>query len=81
MTIDATQKVGEIVADDIRAAHVFKKYGIDFGAENSETLSGYLIHHHEAIPKVKTLITLAHFDAEVLAVSDTRIEKVKIKIR
>ena len=61
--------------------YLTEKYGIDFGAENSETLSGYLIHHHEAIPKVKTLITLAHFDAEVLAVSETRIEKVKIKIR
>jgi len=61
--------------------YLTEKYGIDFGAENSETLSGYLIHHHEGIPKVKTLITLAHFDAEVLAVSDTRIEKVKIKIR
>ena len=61
--------------------YLTEKYGIDFGAENSETLSGYLIHHHEAIPKVKTLITLAHFDAEVLAVSDTRIEKVKIQIR
>jgi CBS domain containing-hemolysin-like protein len=61
--------------------YLTEKYGIDFGAENSETLSGYLIHHHEAIPKVKTLITLAHFDAEILAVSDTRIEKVKLKIR
>jgi regulator of cell morphogenesis and NO signaling len=30
MTIDISQKVGEVVADDIRAAHVFKKYGIDF---------------------------------------------------
>lgn len=60
--------------------YLTEKYGINFGAENSETLSGYLIHHHEAIPKVKTLISLAHFDAEVLAVSDTRIEKVKIKI-
>jgi putative hemolysin len=61
--------------------YLTEKYGIDFGAENSETLSGYLIHHHEAIPKVKTLIKLAHFDAEVIAVSDTRIEKVKLKIR
>jgi putative hemolysin len=60
--------------------YLTEKYGIDFGAENSETLSGYLIHHHEAIPKVKTLIILEHFDAEILAVSDTRIEKVKIKI-
>jgi CBS domain containing-hemolysin-like protein len=60
--------------------YLAEKYGIDFGAENSETLSGYLIHHHESIPKVKTLIPLTHFDAEILAVSATRIEKVKIKI-
>jgi CBS domain containing-hemolysin-like protein len=57
-----------------------EKYDINFGAENSETLSGYLIHFHESIPKVKTIIKLAHFDAEILAVSDTRIEKVKLKI-
>jgi CBS domain containing-hemolysin-like protein len=57
-----------------------EKYGIDFAAENSETLSGYLIHHHESIPKVRTVIHLDHFDAEILSVSDTRIEKVKIKI-
>ncbi|MEY4279668.1 MAG: hypothetical protein RL377_1672 [Bacteroidota bacterium] len=60
--------------------YLTEKYGIDFAAENSETLSGYLIHHHESIPKVRTLIHLAHFDAEILSVSDTRIEKVKIKI-
>ena len=60
--------------------YLTEKYGIDFAAENSETLSGYLIHHHESIPKVRTVIKLAHFDAEILAVSDTRIEKVKIKI-
>jgi putative hemolysin len=60
--------------------YLTEKYGIDFAAENSETLSGYLIHHHESIPKVRTVINLAHFDAEILAVSDTRIEKVKIKI-
>lgn len=60
--------------------YLAEKYGIDFAAENSETLSGYLIHHHESIPKVRTIIHLAHFDAEILAVSDTRIEKVKIKI-
>jgi putative hemolysin len=60
--------------------YLTEKYGIDFAAENSETLSGYLIHHHGSIPKVRTLIHLAHFDAEILSVSDTRIEKVKIKI-
>lgn len=60
--------------------YLTEKYGVHFGAENSETLSGYLIHFHETIPKVKTVIHLAHFDAEILSVSDTRIEKVKLKI-
>jgi putative hemolysin len=36
--------------------YLSEKYGINFGAENSETLSGYLIHFHEAIPKVRTVI-------------------------
>ena len=60
--------------------YLYEKYGIDFSSDNSETLSGYLIQYHEAIPKVRTTIHLDHFDAEILAVSDTRIEKVKIKI-
>ena len=60
--------------------YLYEKYGIDFSADSAETLSGYLIHKHEAIPKLRTIIQLTHFDAEILAVSDTRIEKVKIKI-
>jgi putative hemolysin len=61
--------------------YLYEKYGIDFSADSSETLSGYLIQYHESIPKMRTIIHLPHFDAEILAVSDTRIEKAKIKIR
>ena len=61
--------------------YLYEKYGIDFSADSAETLSGYLIHNYESIPKVRTTIQLAHFDAEILSVSDTRIEKVKIRIR
>ncbi len=60
--------------------YIYEKYGIDFAADNAETLSGYLIHKHEAIPKVREVIHLTHFDAEILLVSDTRIEKVKLTI-
>jgi CBS domain containing-hemolysin-like protein len=60
--------------------YLYEKYGIDFSVDNAETLSGYLIHKNEAIPKLRQVIHLSHFDAEILAVSDTRIEKVKIKI-
>lgn len=60
--------------------YLYEKYGIDFAADNAETLSGYLIHKHEAIPKVREVIRLSHFDAEILQVSDTRIEKVKLRV-
>jgi CBS domain containing-hemolysin-like protein len=60
--------------------YLYEKYGIDFAADSAETLSGYLIHKHEAIPKVREVINLSHFDAEILLVSDTRIEKVKLTI-
>ena len=60
--------------------YLYEKYGIDFAADSAETLSGYLIHKHEAIPKVREVIHLSHFDAEILMVSDTRIEKVKLTI-
>jgi CBS domain containing-hemolysin-like protein len=60
--------------------YLYEKYGIDFSADSAETLSGYLIHKNEAIPKLRQVIHLSHFNAEILAVSDTRIEKVKIKI-
>lgn len=69
-----------IFSGRIELDYLTEKYGINFGAENSETLSGYLIHFHEAIPKVKTVIRLDHFEAEILSVSDTRIEKVKLTI-
>jgi putative hemolysin len=60
--------------------YLYEKYGIDFAADSAETLSGYLIHKHEAIPKVREVIHLSHFDAEILLVSDTRIEKVKLTV-
>jgi CBS domain containing-hemolysin-like protein len=60
--------------------YLYEKYGIDFAADSAETLSGYLIHKHETIPKVREVIHLSHFDAEILMVSDTRIEKVKLTI-
>ena len=44
--------------------YLYEKYGIDFAADSAETLSGYLIHKHETIPKVREVIHLSHFDAD-----------------
>ena len=57
-----------------------EKYELDFPENDSETLSGYIINKHEAIPKQKESIIVDHYQIDVLTVSDTRIEMVKLKI-
>ena len=57
-----------------------EKYSFDFPANESETLSGYIINEHKAIPKLKERIIIGHYEFDVLDVSDTRIETVKMKV-
>jgi Mg2+/Co2+ transporter CorB len=53
---------------------------LEFPDEDSETLSGYIINHHETIPQQKERIIIDDYEFDVLNVSDTRIEMVKLKI-
>lgn len=57
-----------------------EKYKMDFAVADSETLSGYIINEHETIPKLKETIIIGHYRFDIVAVSDTRIEMVKMKI-
>ncbi|MEJ7609680.1 MAG: hemolysin family protein [Ferruginibacter sp.] len=60
---------------------ISEKYGLEFpGDENSETLSGFIIQNNEAIPKQKEQIIIGNYEFDILTVSDTRIETVKLKI-
>jgi CBS domain containing-hemolysin-like protein len=56
-----------------------EKYGFDFPENDSETLSGYIINYHETIPRQKERIIIDDYEFDVLSVSDTRIEMVKMK--
>lgn len=57
-----------------------EKYSFDFPENESETLSGYIINQYETIPKLKERIIIDRFEFDVLNVSDTRIEMVKMKV-
>jgi CBS domain containing-hemolysin-like protein len=57
-----------------------ERYGFDFPEDESETLSGYIINHHETIPKLKERIIIDDYEFDVLNVTDTRIEMVKMRI-
>lgn len=56
-----------------------EKYGFEFGEDESETLSGYIINHYEKIPRQKERIIIDDYEFDILHVSDTRIEMVKMK--
>jgi putative hemolysin len=61
--------------------YLAQKYDFEFPEdEESETLSGFIINHHETIPKQKERIIIDHFEFDILNVSETRIETVKMKV-
>jgi putative hemolysin len=57
-----------------------EKYNFEFPDSESETLSGYIINEHETIPKQKETIIIGDIQFDILNVSDTRIEMVKLKL-
>jgi len=57
-----------------------EKFGFHFPTDESGTLSGYIIRHHETIPKIKDRIIIDMYEFDVLLVSETRIETVKMKV-
>ncbi|HQW84783.1 MAG TPA: hemolysin family protein [Ferruginibacter sp.] len=61
--------------------YISEKYGLVFpNDDDTETLSGYIIKNNEEIPKLKDHIIIGNFEIDILNVSDTRIEMVKLKL-
>lgn len=56
------------------------KYKLDFPTNEAETLSGYIIAHFESIPEQKERIIISHFEFDILRVTETRIETVKVRV-
>jgi Hemolysins and related proteins containing CBS domains len=57
-----------------------EKYDFNFATDGAETLSGYIIDNHETIPKQKDRIIIDRYEFDILMVTDTRIETVKMKV-
>jgi putative hemolysin len=77
------KKIGEneyIFSGRLELDYLIQKYGLEFPDNDSETLSGFIIHEHEMIPKLKERIFINDYEFEILHVSDTRIEMVRLKV-
>jgi putative hemolysin len=60
---------------------ITEKYKLNFAdSEETETLSGYIIQQNEQIPKQKDRVIIGNYQFDILNVSDTRIETVKVKL-
>jgi putative hemolysin len=68
-----------ILSGRLELDYINEKYGFDFPVDETETLSGFIINYHETIPKQKERIIIADYEFDIMNVSDTRIEMVKIK--
>jgi putative hemolysin len=61
--------------------YITEKYELEFpDSEETETLSGFIIQNRDAIPKQKESFTIGNYQFDILNVTDTRIETVKMKI-
>src|SRR4051794_9979549 len=84
---DVEELVEKVIAEDeyifsgrLEIDYLNEKYDLGFSTTESETLSGFIISNHEAIPQQKERIIIDRFEFEILNVSDTRIEMVKMKV-
>ena len=73
------RKMNIIFSGRLELDYLEEKYGFDFREDESETLSGYIINYHETIPRQKERIIIDDYEFDVMHVSDTRIEMVKMK--
>lgn len=61
--------------------YIAEKYKLEFKhKDDTGTLSGYIISNHEEIPKQRQRIIIKNYEFDILSVSETRIETVKLKV-
>ena len=85
---DTEEFVEKQISDDeyifsgrLELDYIADKYKLDFRHnEETGTLSGYIISQHERIPKQKDRIIIDDYEFDILNVSETRIETVKMKV-
>lgn len=80
----AEKKIGPkefIFSGRLELDYITNKYKIEFpDSEDTDTLSGFIIQNRDEIPKLKETFTIGNYQFDILNVTNTRIETVKLKI-
>jgi putative hemolysin len=69
-----------IFSGRIELDYLNERYDFDFPENEAETLSGFVIEQYKSIPRQKERIIIGRYEFDVLNVSNTRIETIKMKV-
>lgn len=69
-----------IFSGRLELSYLNSKYGFNLKADDVETLSGFIIRNQKRIPPYKARVIIGLYEFDILLVSDTRIETVKMKL-
>ncbi len=69
-----------IFSGRLEVDYLREKYHLALPETESETLSGLIINYHETIPRAKERIIIGDYEFDIVTVSDTRIEMVKMRV-
>ena len=79
--IDKQIAAGEyVLSGRLELDYLIEKYHFNLKTEEADTLSGYIINMHESIPRQRDRIIIDDYQFDILSVSDTRIDTVKMKV-
>ena len=68
-----------IFSSRLEIDYLNSKYNLEFKLNSSyETLSGFILYHHESIPKTNDLVLIDNYIIKILKSDQNKIHKVKI---
>jgi CBS domain containing-hemolysin-like protein len=69
-----------IFSGRIEIDYINEKYELNIPHGDYETLAGYIVANHENIPEQDEHLNIDNFEIDILMVSETKIETVKLKV-
>ena len=69
-----------ILSGRLEIDRINEEYDLDLPEGDYDTLSGFIIDHHETIPEQNEVIEIGKYSFKIMDVSETKIETVKLEI-
>jgi putative hemolysin len=69
-----------ILSGRLEISHINKEFNLHIPEGEYDTLSGFIIAHHETIPEKNEIIEIQNYRFKIMDVSETKIETIKLEV-